>query len=286
LSGDGDATVVSLSPPPQETAKQNQASKSQKSGPQQTSVDETTKDGAPRVSVCPDLTRKGPPLPVFKGTALEKMESCLHALHPSYQTERPTIVRDKHSSFANNMNKVSGFVQAALSSECFHGEEEGKPAALYCCGAPGIGKTSGVTWCCEQAVQCLETDDVTAKPVLCSINASGKTWKTILNTIGSSLGLKSKLTEKNIETKLRKSATPILVVVDEIDTLLSGGHGSSKYDGLVKLLKWAGDDSIRLALIGISNAMNDEISHELRVAGEVRSESDAVDFRFLYSILY
>jgi len=286
LSGDGDATVVSLSPPPQEIAKQNQASKSKTDGPELTTVDETTKDGAPRVSVCPDLTTKVPSPPVFTGTALEKMEACINALHPSHQNERPTIVMHKHSSFANNMSKVCGFVQAALSSECFDGGEEGKPAALYCCGAPGIGKSSGVTWCCEQAVQCLETDDVTAKPVLCSINASGKTWNTILSTIGSSLGLKSNFTEKNIETKLRKSAKPILVIVDEIDTLLSGGHGSIKYDGLVKLLKWAGDDSIRLALIGISNAMNDEISHELRVAGEVRSESDAVDFRFLYSILY
>jgi len=228
---------------------------------------EDDKFEAPRVSICPDFAAEAQPLPNFEGTALERLDACLAALSPSNQADQPTITIDKKSSFATNIGKVSEFVQAALSSECLHCGEEDEPAALYVCGAPGIGKTSGVTWCCEQAVSSWDEDDG-PKPKFHVMNASETSWQATLKVLWSALGLRSGCTEKKVADKLKTTKTPILLVVDEIDSLVSSGSG--KFGGLEKLLQWANDDEKHFALIGISNSMNDEKFHEIQDAGKVR----------------
>ena len=234
-------------------------------------VRETTEDGnlnAPRVSVSPDFAAHPLSLPDFKGTALERLEACLEALNPSHQAERPTIGNDLHSNFAKNIGRVSEFTQSTLSSECLNGGQEGVSAALYVCGAPGIGKTSGVLWCCDQAISSLNADDG-PKPRLSVVNGLEQSWDAILDDLGSTLGFKNSCSEKRIISALRKGKVPVLMVVDEIDALVA--IGSSKFEGLKKLLQWANDPEAHLALIGISNSMNDEKAHEIREAGEVRN---------------
>lgn len=224
---------------------------------------------APRVSMGPDLAGKAPPpLPVFEGTAMEKLEACLDALNPSHQPEQPTFLRDKPSSFAFNMGRVRDFVQAVLSAECCHSGDEEKSAALYCCGPPGIGKTSGITWCCQQIVSAWDEEDG-HKPILCEMNASEKSWPETLKTIGYAVGLRGKYSVESVEKRLQNEKYPILLVIDEVDILLSSQGGRCKADGLAQLLKWASDDEMHFALIGISNSMNDEKAHKIQDAGEV-----------------
>ena len=223
---------------------------------------------APCVSAGPDLFEGSPSIPVFAGTVRDKLESCLDALNPSNPVKRPTFTSDKKSMYRIKMKKIMEFVQATLMAECLHGGREGKSAALYCCGPPGIGKTSGILWCCEMAVASWD-DDESPKPVICDMNASEQSWGETLNGIGTALGMKSKITEVRVMSKLRTGQAPLLLVVDEIDEFLSGS--GSKAEGLSKLLQWANDDECHFALIGISNSMNDEKAHKMREANKVRS---------------
>ena len=219
------ATVVSIdASQSQPTPPVSKKSKSQQLKPAATTAEDDNFE-APRVSICPDFAAEAQPLPNFEGTALERLEACLAALNPSNQADQPTMMAiDKNSSFATNIGKVSEFVQAALSSECLQGGEEDEPAALYVCGAPGIGKTSGVTLCCEQAVSSWDEDDG-PKPKFCAMNASEMSWQATLKVLWSALGLRSGCTEKKVADKLKTTKSPILLVVDEIDSLVSSGSG-------------------------------------------------------------
>ena len=220
------------------------------------------------VDVDTELAVEAPLLPVCDGTAMEKLEACLDALHPSYQLHQPTFTNDKNSKFVINMGKVKDFVGATLLAECRHSGDESKPAAMYCCGPPGVGKTSGISWCCKQAVESWDEDEGPT-PILCEMNASEKSWDATLKELGSALGMKTKITESRVYGKLRSGKQPLLFVVDEIDSFLSGKGSNSKTEGLSKMLEWANDTEIHFALIGISNSMNDEKAFEIQDAGEV-----------------
>lgn len=211
-------------------------------------------------------------LPVFKGTAKERLMACLVALGPSQPADRPTMGT---SRFAENIRRVSKFAENHLSTKCPESKEEYVPVALYVCGVPGTGKTYGVEWCCRSALSCSNEDDG-AEPKLCIVNASEKSLEDTLTVLASALGIRicnrlnQNLYEK-VVASLKKSKSPVLLVIDEIDLFISARR--CKSHELEVLLQLANDSNNQLALIGISNSMNDDTAHEIQGAGDVSNPS-------------
>ena len=222
--------------------------------------------------------------PVYDGCDHDKLVSCLDALKPSNCANLPTICSlngktAKKSKFALNIRKVSHFVQTVRMSRGQNGTgkiNEESSAVLYVCGAPGLGKSSGVNWCCNQVAKSTLKDEVKIK--ICHVNASYLTAQStplssVMKDIAICMGIKAAHpSESTISKRLSdtKSSTVLIVVVDEIDALVTGGgRVTNGSDCLQTLLQWANNPTMQMGLIGISNCMNDNKFNDIRELGAV-----------------
>ena len=171
------------------------------------------------------------------------------------------------SVLAQKLDEVKVFVHNALHSEGYRGMKESSAAALYVCGVPGIGKTTAVRCCCEKAILEFKGD---CQPKLCHINAghlsSSTTPDILVEKIKNETGLTPGV--------LKHEGKMLLLIVDEIDTLLSSNSkidppASESEHALSMLLSWADDQDMHMALIGISNATGDSIFGRLQVMQKV-----------------
>ena len=240
-----------------------------------------------RVSVSPFDASDNASLPEFHGNDQQKLQACLDALKSSHETDRPTFSSDSNSKFTANLRAVSDFLQAAMKSQGEHGGRLGEPAALFVCGAPGTGKTSGVKWCCETAVNSWGSEGpVTA--AICHINAGHlisepDPWQCVLGEIRVHLGIKTETPKlATIEQKMKRNeddpkGTFLVVVVDEVDSLVSSRTSDvencnvRREKCLQTLLEWAKDPDKQMAFIGISNCANDERTIRIHEVGAVSS---------------
>ncbi len=222
-------------------------------------------------------------IPVFEGNDHDKLVSCLDALKLSTCSNLPTICSSneataKTSKFAANISKVSHFVQAVLMSRGRNGTGNmgESSTAFYVCGAPGLGKTSGVHWCCNHVAKSTKENDVTLK--MCHVNASYLTaqanpFRLVMKEMATCLGIKSPNPTESTLTKFlsnAKNSVVLIVVVDEIDAFVTGsGRATTGTECLETLLRWANNPSLQMGLIGISNCMNDNKTSDIQELGEV-----------------
>lgn len=207
-----------------------------------------------------------PVVPYFDGTDEEKLDACLNSLAMADRSKGPIIVPG--SDFESNIKKVCEFLVASFLSLGEHGGERGKPAALYINGIPGNGKTSGVTWCCDKALQSWTCTSPELKIVHINagyLAADANPKQRVLNEIGRQLGICAEATkEATVLKKIKRKEDNagnfiVLVVVDEVDMLVSSSNASNTRleSSLIFLSKLAGDPEKQMAFIGISNSMND-----------------------------
>ena len=160
------------------------------------------------------------------------------------------------------------------------GDDDGDAAALHVCGAPGIGKTSGVLGCCRKAisdVSIADEDDLT--PVLIHVNAGhlasgADPTRQLLDTMSESLGMRACKNKASIEKHLKNKRKLALVVLDEIDMLVSGGKTQVAAELLgteavvQTLLDWS-NGTANVALIAISNSTGNDKFARLHSIGKV-----------------
>jgi Cdc6-like AAA superfamily ATPase len=232
----------------------------------------------------PPVKFEGVSIPVFDGCDHDKLVSCLNALKPSNCANLPTICSPhgttaKKSKFASNILKVSHFIQALHMSRGQNGTgkiNEDSSAALYVCGAPGLGKTSGVYWCCDQVAKSTFESEVKIK--VCHVNASYLTAQStplrlVMKEIATCMGIKTPYPSESTITKRlsdTKNSAVLLVVVDEVDAFVAGGgRATNGSDCLQTVLQWANNPAMQMGLIGISNCMNDDKFSDIRELGTV-----------------
>jgi hypothetical protein len=232
----------------------------------------------------PEIEYETNALPEFDGTAEEKLSASLAALKMTHQAENNSFYRSG-THFASNLKTILNFLRSSIASRGVHGGNEGEPAALYVCGVPGIGKTSGVKWCCTKAIE--ETTSNSKykgpTPMVVHINAShlssaSKPERILLNELAGAVGMNNPETQQKASISKRIKKEMILVVVDEIDLLVSksnqevGGRLSGTEGVLQTLLGFAEDDSMPFAVIGISNSSGNDKYHRLNEIGKVSSD--------------
>lgn len=223
------------------------------------------------------------PLPEIEGTAEEKLTASLDALKMTNQAENNSFYRSG-THFASNLKTILKFLSASIESKGGHGGKEGEPAALYVCGVPGIGKTSGVRWCCTKAIEETMSNNEYEGPIptVVHINAghlssASKPEEILLEEFARALVMNKPENQKknNILKHIRKNM--ILVVVDEIDLLVSESSQTPEgrlpgTEGVIQtLFGFARDETMPIALIGISNSSANNKYFRLNEIGKVRS---------------
>lgn len=224
-------------------------------------------------------------LPEFYGTDRERLNACFNALKLSHPIEPTRFDSDGTSRLRANLARVENFLTRVFerASQDYDDivEDNPPPAALYVCGEPGVGKTSGVMFCCNKLKDEGQTYDFDVK--VAKFNASDlKSTDALHQELGSVL--RTKATKKAIVSKLRgansskKNKPPFLVVVvDEIDMMLSESQLVSTHlkseQVLKEMLEYTSDPDIKFALIGISNSSGSHKYGRLHQIGKVCSFS-------------
>ena len=153
-------------------------------------------------------------------------------------------------------------------------------AVLLLAGEPGVGKTSGVMYCCNKVKDEVDLNhgfDVKVAKLnandLKGINDLYEQLATALNTKPSKTSIMLKLRGKHASVK--KNPPFLVLVVDEIDMMLSESdlvqtHRNSEL--VVKeLLEYANSPELNFALIGISNSTGNNKYARLHQLGKVSS---------------
>lgn len=196
-------------------------------------------------------------------------------------TKSTEIVYPPDSRFAESVKKVESFVRSVIDSEGGHGLSEEKPASLYVCGVPGLGKTAAVRACCDRLVH--EYHDDVRKPYVCYVNASSMDASpqpdaVVLQRMAETLEMRySRLPQINtIKSYMTKKNAQIILIVDEVDILLSDTDDASstvkskQEEALEMLAEWAGDPDLSIGVIGISNRKGNTKYERLKQLGKVR----------------
>jgi ATPase family associated with various cellular activities (AAA) len=199
-------------------------------------------------------------------------------------TKSTEIVYPPNSSFEASVKKVESFVNCVIASEGGHGSSEDMPASLYVCGAPGLGKTAAVRACCDRLVTTRHVD--VRAPHVCYVNASSMDASpqpdaVVLQRIAETLEMHcaSLPLIKTIKSCMTKKKAQIILIVDEIDILLSDTDDASstvkskQEEALEMLSDWAGDPDLSIGVIGISNRKGNTKYERLKQLGKV-SESE------------
>jgi hypothetical protein len=221
-------------------------------------------------------------LPEREATIRAKLQKCIEVLN---ETMKGTPAYLPTSKLAKKLQKISDFMMGVVQSKGEHGSKLGKPAALHVCGGPGAGKTMGVTNCKRQMIAWAK-DNLEAwqeMPVFCHFHGSSfqqhctsksaamKALRAgISNEIGKAFNEDRMLKRRS---KSDEKKTALILIIDEIDFLVSerlvDDRLVSSEDFLQTVLKWANDDQMAFALIGISNSVANARGRRLQELGQV-----------------
>jgi hypothetical protein len=213
------------------------------------------------------------PVELLGTTIGEKLDSCLNALK---KDQHDQIVAS--GNLSQSHDEMKKFLKAVIKSKGRKGGRSKSHAPImYICGAPGSGKTMSTIQLCEEAIEDekneLESWDAPSRYYYLNCSHLQNFSKDdVLNKIMSDLKV------RNFDRPHDDAADrAIILILDEVDTLM-GSKGTE--DALKKLCDWAQDESQRLSLIGISNAVNNPKSMRLFEYGIVSRPICASPMRF------
>lgn len=213
-------------------------------------------------------------------TVGERLRSCQRVLQVSHRCPISNVEAGQSNKFQAQVNAVEKFIMGTISSNGRHGGTANAKPILYICGSPGVGKTTAVNWCCDQAERAVrkgEVDGVNEILIGRLKTILTRDAKEILHDIAGVLGMGSKaMTMKNHKDLLKKVAKKkemVILVIDEVDNMVSarGGEpesGSAKI--LQSLCELACDPTCKFSLVGISNAVDNAQAKALKKVGMVR----------------
>jgi len=166
-------------------------------------------------------------------------------------------------------------MNSVLDSEGRHSGSEQRPAALYVCGGPGVGKTSAVMWCCEKVASERGTSDpqcLTPFRIYINVNhvlggQGGNNVDAVRRQLSNILGVKN--TKKAIRDHLIKNRKLLFLILDEVDAFIQCAAEKE----FQTIMNWVHDEKFPMALIGISNTTGDVAFEQIQNIGEVSFKS-------------
>jgi hypothetical protein len=218
--------------------------------------------------------------PEKKRTASKKLKACQTALSTSFNINDLSATNDDEPTlFQKNVNSINIFLHEAIDSNGAHGQEEGDPACLYVCGAPGVGKTTSIKWSIEEAKRHYSGDQVPQCPSFCFVSGADiASASSVIESIANALSMNPKRNSvENVRKTLvwGKKCSCLIMVIDEIELLLSDKSSTSDKpvtsgeEALKMLGDWSAAQDVRFALIGISNSIGNQQAKRLQKFGLV-----------------
>jgi Cdc6-like AAA superfamily ATPase len=227
----------------------------------------------------------------YTGTDEMKLQQCLSNLDNHHNGNDPTYdIYDTTSNFAKNLNDIFIFLYETMQrkelidsneQQCKLVSTHHSKSALCICGVPGIGKTSGVKYCCSKAIEqyCQDRQLIAGgkkSPIMCCINAAhlksrttNEQMESIIEEIFHILEVKSDCTIISLKKVLKKQF--VILVLDEIDVLISSASKSD--EGILQaLFELTDDPSAKLTMIGITNHLGDVTYSRLHSYHVVRAQ--------------
>jgi Cdc6-like AAA superfamily ATPase len=210
-------------------------------------------------------------------TAETQLLKCLERVNAS--TEANGLSFAENGTFAKNLSSVYGFFMSNIYAGA--GREMVCESALYICGVPGVGKTSGVRLCSEKAVEATRRDSSLegCEPIICHVNAghlgsSKNAEKLLFEKIATAMGLKTASKVGLLRALKGKGRSMVFLILDEIDVLVSAKQARDERQVnseklLQALLEWSRDSTMRFAVVGISNAICNVMYDRLHRVGSV-----------------
>jgi hypothetical protein len=204
----------------------------------------------------------------------EKLRSCLEALKDD--TQCSTYETSGKTHFSMNLRTVTTFLREVVQSNGAQGDAKGSPASLFVYGPPGIGKSTGILWCCDLVAHATDLPKEANQPRFCHIYAADLVDNSdaenfILSKIFTALGERKSARTKDfslsIKRVLKDSNKTLVIVFEKVESLLSKGEFAVAEEFLKPLHKLAADESVPLALIEISN---EKVNRRLSKVAKVR----------------
>ena len=214
-------------------------------------------------------------IPDMKRTVAEKLRCCQSVLHSDEVEDMFT----NSPRVKKHVQAIRSFLERAMTA---YGRGKGRfyPSSLYICGGPGTGKTTSLNMCIETCSKDHSDARFLFRNVV-SCGADGPSQaKRLLEDIKNKLRCSGEASYAKIEKALscppsrERRVAPFVLVLDEIDMLLSGGvRSDGKLVGGNKLihtmLRWAADPNCAFSLIGVSNAVDDDRTRTLNALGDL-----------------
>lgn len=198
-----------------------------------------------------------------KPTLEEKFQECLGPLCPQMNSSEyifdGSTINSKFYEFKQN------FLDFLTESIQSYKDGIGESSAMYIFGRSGTGKTTMVKYCIElvQEQRVLFVNSA-------HICTSKSFTDTLVKGIGKHLNGRAndlECIEKKFTANRGTESQPFILVLDEVDTLLSE---KSENPVLNKVIKWGLDPRMSFIFIGISNAVGNEKAKSLRQLGRIR----------------
>ena len=230
-------------------------------------------------------------------TVGERLRSCQRVLQVSHKCQKISNIEDgKPTKFQAQLKALEKFLMGTMLSKGSHGGTANAKPILYICGSPGVGKTTAVNWCCDQAekaVQKGELDGINDILIGRIKTILTRDATEILHDISGVLGMGSKaMTMKNHKDQLKKLAKRkdlVLLVIDEVDNMVSARGGEAE-SGSAKILQnlceLASDPTCKFSLVGISNAVDNAQAKALKKIGMVRCTCVQLNIRISIDLTF
>lgn len=232
-------------------------------------------------------------------TDSEKLSQCLANLNNPNDVlgdeESSLCLGPTDSKFRKNVAGVFCLLEKMVQSRILDTLSNGgsnmtnEPAAMYVCGVPGTGKTSGIQFCCNKVVNNFTEGSWSGEkiePVVVEINAARLTScgpenakRQLIQTIWSCCKKKGNGDEKTLMKSMQTRRSNgkklfVILVLDEIDQLVSNKSTGNTANGGEKLLRelsfWSKNSDYRFALIGIGNSINNSKQRRVKQFVKVR----------------
>jgi AAA domain len=222
---------------------------------------------------------------VVKSTLREMLGKCsqhLQHLHACQLISKESTVNP--SRFQRHVDDIGKFFKQMISSRGSHGESKQFERILYIRGSPGVGKTTAVNWCCDEAEEAVRRGEFGGgnNILIGRVKTVVTTDPTaILNEIAVALGMGSNImTTKNHKAtikKFTKNKDLVILVLDEVDNMISGqgGRESGSEKILQSLCDLALDSASNFSLVGISNVIGNKVGRKLQEKGLGSVSSDS-----------
>lgn len=222
----------------------------------------------------------------------EKLGQCLQKLGDEMECNgryNGFALGGTESKLRKNISAISAILEEMIQSRVMDSlsstvnNMKSETAALYVCGVPGTGKSSGIQFCCNRILDRAKNNPTFmqgVEPIVVEINAAHlaacKTGDSLKSKVVNDIWEKcdssmSKRTENALfkrlsSTRAGKKPGFVILVLDEVDQLMKENETKATNAAeklLEQLNKWASDPTCRFALICIGNSMNNSKQRRL-----------------------